>query len=107
MSVYKGVNTFVKCQIENIVVLKVEGIRQGARRGSEPGGEQSQAGVEPGGIRAAGKERSLARSKAWQGVEPVWDWSQVRTGARRGAEPGRERSHVGKEATPELDGKAF
>ena len=104
MSVYKGVSPIVKCKIENIVVLKVEGIRQGARQGSEPGGEKSQAGVEPGGIRVAGKERSLGRSKAWRGVEPVGDWSQVATGARRGAEPGRERSNVGKEATLELDG---
>ena len=61
-------------------------------------------GAEPGGIKAAGKERSLARSKAWRGVELGGDLSQAGTGARRGAEPGRERSHVEKEATPDPNG---
>ena len=73
MSVYKGVNTFVKCQIENIVVLKVEGIRQGARRGSE----------------------LQARSGAWRGAKPGGEWSQLGTGARSELELGGEQSQAG------------
>ena len=70
MSVYKGVSLFVKCKIENIVALKVEGIRQGARRD-----QSCRQGAE------LGKEQNLARSEAGRGVEPSVEQSQAGSGA--------------------------
>ena len=62
LSVYKGVSQFVKCKIENRGVLKVcrtkagSQVKSGARRGVEPGRDQSQAGSGAMGEVELGKE---------------------------------------------------
>ena len=62
LSVYKGVSQFFKCKIENRRFLKVcrnkagSQVKSGARRGVEPGREQSQAESGTRGEVELGKE---------------------------------------------------